>query len=1472
MTDGPTSPEGADSPKLESKPPPKKEASTRGEASTTPTYNIGVTREDEIFKIRSYELADRQLRDLLSKGKFYDVGAFFRKVAVRTAYPYFRQKLAHRAEEIMRKNNNPEGEYNLIKYGKFNLFSHAEATDADLNRAEYEESQQAAIDSAIFLGQKGAKFEGYKGVEVTGTLREKFETGVFMKIVNGEDGFKTKEEAQKSFANWVKHNIDEGDMEELFGAKGSEFGKVADIFSGNIFEAAKKWQSDRDAGKFADDEGKEFIHVYFAKIREGADTQLRDKVDNVIKKLKSNKILGMPAGAMLSPIVMGAAGSVLGLAAGRTLSTTAGVALSAIPVGGLAAGGITAGLRAGGEAREDVLVHSRETASGMTAEPNAKRRAELDEIIKKLGRAKPSELLGGGGDELLVLDMPRLSVDKLKEMMAADPTNEATRKALRMRYAEIKGRLDMGDKNRVDYITFSDGVKMRGERLALIKAANDLQELLRETPETSEELKKAVEDTEKKLIDNKKEADRAETAYIRKRQIQAVVTGGAVGFTAGILAREGINLGERVSGHRITEILDNLRGGAKAELPQTGGSTSVSASELHEQGGPKPSALAPLHETLQPAVENKNISVPEEWKQNSVNVDERIWEHGNDQLFHTIKDGDKLILDITRMHLSGQEGFAFTTADGQTIFVPHELLKNNQLVLDPNNFKDMIPGTKLSVGEFTRMIINQDALAKLPNGDIATELTNHREVFNTKFIEAAQMVHDGAKNIIHAQATIQGTGHLPDTINITTGGETQIPTDTGTGSQEPVPHVEKPETGTQSPLPTQTPVPHENAVPSASAAPHQTESPSASAVPTNEPTKIPEPTQATPVPHQTEVPTASATPSVEPTQTPQPTPTASPLPTESHTPTPTSSPAPGGQEYNAQFPLGNEPIVPLAGEPRDLPGKMKRGEAGPPPASPEPTPPPPTPEAATIALTPGLELLKDGKPYKVKSIDGDYLTVENADGAEEKYFKSVIEDFLKAKKIWTFPPVPAATEPAPEPTGPPVQPEPVAEPVLEAIPPAEPVLSPEEVLNNQIKALQEEPEYHDILLSRDAAIKILDERKKAREVVQSPTAAEPVDEAIPLIQPQPVVEVPIATPTQTETAPVESVAAADEKWFKPSGDYLADLEKINSLSQEELIAEGKRRHGEDWDGLPVIAKTDLMLEANKARTDLPPAPKETISTVEPSPAEAPTAAPIAPKPEVPATKEEELIQRIIDTPSAEILSIGKERFGDDWNGSISELRTQLIEEAIPAPIQPVFVPSGNFEEDAETVNNLPSSAVLGEGKRRFGKDWEGSIAMLRVILMQEANAARKDIPITTSVETPLTTESIAQPEPEVQGPTEEQALESVPAELVEAPTPEPAPLSFEDLGPNKAYFEAENAEIERVRKLSKKQLLREWQKLTGKDWQGNDILQLKISVAQRAAGEKVIKDAIKLMMKTEKISENEARERLMGEQLPNQPK
>lgn len=210
----------------------------------------------------------------------------------------------------------------------------------------------------------------------------------------------------------------------------------------------------------------------------------------------------------------------------------------------------------------------------------------------------------------------------------------------------------------------------------------------------------------------------------------------------------------------------------------------------------------------------RKIPVPEQilgsdgkWKEMTTNVERQWYSYNtpvadnNELRLHTFKEGNGVSLNADWMEISrqselnpesvnvqdvikeGKLGFAFTLpgqidnpiivndwSDGR----PAEgILHLDINDTDPNHFVRTIDGKTLQLGEFSKWVVNQQALSTMPDGDIATEYNQRYDVWQLNggqgrdfgTISAGRLV-DGpnGQKVWQSFALIRGNGDTPTSL------------------------------------------------------------------------------------------------------------------------------------------------------------------------------------------------------------------------------------------------------------------------------------------------------------------------------------------------------------------------------------------------------------------------------------------------------------------------------------------------------------------------------------------------------------------------------------------------------------------------------------------------------------------------------------------------------------------------------------
>ncbi len=376
------------------------------------------------------------------------------------------------------------------------------------------------------------------------------------------------DQVQAQLAQFVLNHIDNPLVREFFGAEANMFGDRAQFFATDLFETGQRVKIKMEQENKSLGDLDHLIEVTVGLAKGGAMTDTRGNIDQWVAAAKRRQANILASGAqglgfhgiISNPAVVGIAGSLAaqGLlrgagAAGRALD------LPSLGVGSLMAG-VAAGVRARSEFRADrAMSQVQRVAYGQTPEANARKHQELARFDYQTVQAE--ELLRGGGTDS-ISGVPRRSFD---DLLTADLTLEANRTQVFSRIAEIDSRIEYGNMNNVDLISYSGKDVMERQRMQMDQEIARARITLRRTglsnTEIDSEIDRLKTEANRRLIQNREAQDQQ---FEQARMRYALRQGGQAalfGAVFGLASQEGVALASRAASH----IADNvpIAGGLK---------------------------------------------------------------------------------------------------------------------------------------------------------------------------------------------------------------------------------------------------------------------------------------------------------------------------------------------------------------------------------------------------------------------------------------------------------------------------------------------------------------------------------------------------------------------------------------------------------------------------------------------------------------------------------------------------------------------------------------------------------------------------------------------------------------------------------------------------------------------------------------------------------------------------------------------
>ncbi len=737
---------------------------------------------------KAAETTVEQLTEEMRKGRGWEFWNWPRKIALRLGWDYFRQKDMERAVKAKLENHNSYLDFDVINN---------KLKDANAHIAEEREAAQAKVEEV----KRGGQREGQTVVETQGQLKTMLINEVLKPIIDGQ--VTDQPQIQEKLKQFVKDHENDSQVQTVFGRDATQYGRLADYFASDLLEMGEMVKQDLEAHRYALEQLDQHVKIKLANTSWGAETQANfDMVDKAVVWAQSGKYRGW----LLNPAVIGAASSLATFGLFRVAGATASASRYVVPVVGTLFGAGVAAARRNHDLKVDRATHQVERAYNMTPSPTkAPRREAL---------------------ERFAYDMASVE-DLLNRLSGAGADREGVMRAV----AEIEARRDFSKREKVDLITFASQFQTEQGRGQLDKAVVEARQRLKDDgvsdDEISEMENRFTGEWNQKFIKNRQQQDNEFTHYRVKEAAKAGAFGAVAGLTSGFLVHEVVAGVSNLAGHPtvsyIAEAAKNFGithagtrsgSGLNAEsvrnlLPNVPINTTESG-HLIAHGDIPPQVRAELtskgftlNEIGEGTVDHKAVLGPEgEWTKHATNVDHRLrysydqpGSQGNELHEYTFKRGKIVTIDMSTMkegwqhginpdHVnvqetinSGKSGFYITTdakpQDGIWVSDASDGVLDGKINLDPDDYTHMIdtPNGKMPMADVAKMVVNQNALQKLPDGNIATEF-GKQNVFNLSvngkpgFIEAGSMIREGDKNVLQVFATISGTSGLPSTIDI----------------------------------------------------------------------------------------------------------------------------------------------------------------------------------------------------------------------------------------------------------------------------------------------------------------------------------------------------------------------------------------------------------------------------------------------------------------------------------------------------------------------------------------------------------------------------------------------------------------------------------------------------------------------------------------------------------------------------------
>jgi len=481
------------------------------------------------IKKRARELAEEQLRNEMRRGSAWNPLNWPRKVALRVAEEFYRQRFIERASRAMIDHNNSYLEMDVVKNA---------LTDANNQITEERAAGQAKIEQVKTQIKEGISLSGQRlGQEIQeaqGGLKDAIIGDILKPIVEGRIG--TQVQVQDALRRFVQNNQADAQVQAIFGRNATQFGNLADYFASDLLEMGQLVKQDLDAHKYAIEQLDEVVKIQLANTSWAAETesQLNNTTDRVVAWAERNRLRGW----LVNPATISAALSIATYGFQRTTGIASGAANFIAPGVGLIAGAGFAAFRRNYDLKIDRASHQVERTYNRQIGLNSPRRDALERF--QYSTTTVGNLLNN------------LENTQKADLSASQQTN---REGVARAIAEISTRLDFSAREKVDLITYEGREQVEQSRLELIRSVVGARKALRDVGMTSDEItqleNRFTAEWNQQFTQNREQQDRAFARYRLRNSLGAGVFGGAVGLTSGLLVQEGIALTQRGAGMNV---------------------------------------------------------------------------------------------------------------------------------------------------------------------------------------------------------------------------------------------------------------------------------------------------------------------------------------------------------------------------------------------------------------------------------------------------------------------------------------------------------------------------------------------------------------------------------------------------------------------------------------------------------------------------------------------------------------------------------------------------------------------------------------------------------------------------------------------------------------------------------------------------------------------------------------------------------
>lgn len=464
---------------------------------------------------------EQQARDIAaerltsSKTELKGFTGFFRRIWKHNlAHEYYRQKeIAKARREIKESGNVYAGENG--------------------SKADHEAAMNAVIDRFVFSWKEDVGLLR-SGEDMKKLQESKKEENSFSNEINELIKRFASDSINEAQFRSEKDKLLHGKLGNISDKRGNAFVENNSIYADNLLEIAKQVKANVTHGKGLDSLDDEF-EIVIGNARHGVETKAQyNAVDRITEKIQKSFVGSFVNEATVASAVAIAYGAIAkgatsGAQKAAKLVGPAGMALSA------GVGGAIAGVRENKRLKEDREQHAREMAKGgKKIENGSDQRMEMEKYRHETK----------GANELAA------NLKNALENLKKQP-NEAALSQVLENFNEIAARVNFGEKEKIDLISFSDSKVVEQERMAMYRAAVEAKIFLKDNIKKSwstfygneKEFDEFLRHGQQSKIEQvfKKEKQFKDEAFDRMKNKQvawAVAKGMGIGLGVGIAAQE----------------------------------------------------------------------------------------------------------------------------------------------------------------------------------------------------------------------------------------------------------------------------------------------------------------------------------------------------------------------------------------------------------------------------------------------------------------------------------------------------------------------------------------------------------------------------------------------------------------------------------------------------------------------------------------------------------------------------------------------------------------------------------------------------------------------------------------------------------------------------------------------------------------------------------------------------------------------